>query len=72
MSPAFDGSIHEIFSALSYGATLVLPAKDDPFGHLGSVESAILTPSMARVLDPERYERLSNVSSIISYCGFVM
>ena len=62
MSPAFDGSIHEIFSALSYGATLVLPQKDDPFGHLASVDSAILTPSIARVLQPELYARLCNVS----------
>ena len=62
MSPAFDGSIHEIFSALCYGATLVLPTKDDPFGHLDSADSAILTPSIARVLDPESYQRLSNVS----------
>lgn len=63
MSPAFDGSIHEIFSALSYGATLVLPLQDDLFGHLVSVDSALLTPSIARVIDPERYHRLSNVSS---------
>ena len=62
MSPAFDGSIHEIFSALSYGATLVLPQKDDPFGHLASVDSAILTPSIARVLQPDMYARLCNVS----------
>ena len=72
MSPAFDGSIHEIFSALSYGATLILPPQDDVFGHLGSVDSAILTPSMARVLDPEKYGRLSNVSSIISRCRFII
>ncbi|CAD6564771.1 MAG: hypothetical protein ASARMPREDX12_004428 [Alectoria sarmentosa] len=61
LSPAFDGSIHEIFSALSYGATLVLPMPDDPFGHLTSVDSVLLTPSIARVLDPEKYQRLSNV-----------
>ena len=62
MSPAFDGSIHEIFSALSYGATLVLPQKDNLFGHWASVESAILAPSIARVLHPELYARLCNVS----------
>ena len=62
MSPAFDGSIHEIFSALSYGATLVLPLQDDPFGHLISANSALLTPSIARAIDPEDYTRLSNVS----------
>ena len=61
MSPAFDGSIHEIFSALCYGATLVLPTQDDPFGHLMSVDSAILTPSIAHVLDASDYPRLLNV-----------
>ena len=63
MSPAFDGSIHEIFSALSYGAALVLQVDGDPFGHLGLVDSAILTPSMARVLNPQDYQRLRNVSN---------
>ncbi|KAE8152948.1 hypothetical protein BDV25DRAFT_169719 [Aspergillus avenaceus] len=61
MSVAFDGSIHEIFSALSYGATLVLQAGDEPFAHLSDVDSAILTPSMARVLNPADFERLSTV-----------
>lgn len=67
MSPAFDGSIHEIFSSLSYGATLVLQSDGDPFGHLSLVDSAILTPSMAQVLDPRDYERLSNVSKETTY-----
>jgi hypothetical protein len=58
MSVAFDGSIHELFSALTHGATLVLPSGSDPFGHLRSVDAAILTPSLARVLDPEEFERL--------------
>ncbi|KAK2741485.1 NRPS [Myotisia sp. PD_48] len=61
MSPAFDGSIHEIFSALSYGATLVLGHPSDPLGHLHLVDSAILTPSIARTLKPEDYPRLSNL-----------
>ncbi|KAF3483164.1 nonribosomal peptide synthetase [Arthroderma uncinatum] len=61
MSVAFDGSIHEIFSALSYGATLVLQSGGDPFAHLSEVDSAILTPSMARVLDPKDYDQLSSV-----------
>ena len=63
MSVAFDGSIHEIFSALSYGATLVLQSGDDPFAHLSDVDSAILTPSMARVINPSDFERLSTVST---------
>ena len=62
MSPAFDGSIHEIFSALSYGATLVLNDSADPFAHLGSVDSAMLTPSVARMLEPADFPLLSTVS----------
>ncbi|KXX83232.1 Nonribosomal peptide synthetase 10 [Madurella mycetomatis] len=58
MSVAFDGSIHELFSALTYGATLVLPFGSDPFGHLHTVDSVILTPSLARVLHPGEFERL--------------
>ena len=62
MSPAFDGSIHEIFSALCYGATLVLPTSKDPFEHLKRATSAILTPSIAKILEPEDYPQLENVS----------
>ncbi|KAI0456058.1 nonribosomal peptide synthase GliP-like protein [Xylaria acuta] len=58
MSVAFDGSIHEIFSALTYGATLVLPSGPDPFAHLKIVDSAILTPSLARVLNPLDFAKL--------------
>lgn len=61
MSPAFDGSIHEIFSALSYGATLVLPRSADPFAHLAEADACILTPSVAKVLDPERFPSLQTV-----------
>jgi amino acid adenylation domain-containing protein len=59
MSPAFDGSIHEIFSALTYGSTLVLRNSNDPFGHLSTVDTTILTPSIARVLQPKDYPSLS-------------
>ncbi|KAK0617477.1 hypothetical protein B0T14DRAFT_590199 [Immersiella caudata] len=52
MSVAFDGSIHEIFSALTHGATLVLPAGADSLAPLAAAHSAILTPSVARALDP--------------------
>ena len=62
MSPSFDGSIHEVFSALSYGATLVLTDPARPFEHLGSVNAAILTPSLAKVLSPSDYPNLQNVS----------
>ncbi|KAJ5190091.1 hypothetical protein N7491_007866 [Penicillium cf. griseofulvum] len=61
MSPAFDGSIHEIFSSLSYGATLILPHSSDPFAHLNDVDSCILTPSVAKVLDPDRFSNLQAV-----------
>ncbi|TVY93795.1 Nonribosomal peptide synthetase, partial [Lachnellula willkommii] len=61
MSPAFDGSIHEIFSALSYGATLVLGSASNPFGHLKLVDSAILTPSLAAMLNPSDYPLLETV-----------
>ena len=62
MSPAFDGSIHEIFSALSYGATLVLAHDEqDKLAHLAKVDSAILTPSVAGALDPANFPRLRNV-----------
>jgi gliotoxin/aspirochlorine biosynthesis peptide synthetase len=64
MSPAFDGSIHEIFSALSYGATLVLSDSMDPFSHLRLVDSAVLTPSIAKMLVPDDYPKLSTVSYI--------
>lgn len=62
MAPAFDGSIHEIFSALSYGATLVLPDSIDPVSHLRLVDSALLTPSLAQKLTPSDYPKLKTVS----------
>lgn len=63
MSPAFDGSIHEIFSALCHGATLVLPPPGDTnvTDALSLAHSAILTPSLAEVLDPADYPILKYV-----------
>ena len=61
LAPGFDACIHEIFSALSYGATLVLWSDGDPFSHLVSVDAAILTPSLAQALDPNHYPRLKSV-----------
>lgn len=63
MSPAFDGSIHEIFSALTYGATLVLSDEStgDPFAHLKKVDAALLTPSIASMLNPTDYVGLRTV-----------
>ncbi|OCL06618.1 BcNRPS1, nonribosomal peptide synthetase [Glonium stellatum] len=61
MSPAFDGSIHEIFSALSYGSTLVLRGSPDPFSHLADADTAVLTPSIAKVLNPADFPFLSSI-----------
>ncbi|KAI2921083.1 hypothetical protein CBS147352_3817 [Aspergillus niger] len=61
MSPAFDGSIHEIFSALCYGATLVLADGADTFAHLKKSNAAILTPSVAKILLPEQFPELRTV-----------
>lgn len=60
MSPAFDGSIHEIFSTFSYGATLLLRASQG-FSHLGEADAAILTPSFARALDVQSFPNLKTV-----------
>lgn len=60
LSPAFDGSILEIFSALSYGATLVLKEKN-PLEHLTKVNATMLTPSMAQGLDPSDFPHLEVV-----------
>ena len=66
MSPVFDGSIHEIFSALSYGATLVLANPTKPsFVHLTRVHSAILTPSLAQSLETSDYPLLQNVFNLV-------
>ncbi|THC93004.1 hypothetical protein EYZ11_007513 [Aspergillus tanneri] len=61
MSPAFDGSIHEIFSALCYGATLILADGVDTFAHLKKSNAAILTPSVAKILSPEQFPELRTV-----------
>ncbi|KAF2198590.1 acetyl-CoA synthetase-like protein [Delitschia confertaspora ATCC 74209] len=61
LSPAFDGSILEIFSALSYGATLVLTDGVDPFSQLRRATTAMLTPSVARVLEPSDFHNLKAV-----------
>ncbi|RHZ58270.1 hypothetical protein CDV55_104248 [Aspergillus turcosus] len=61
MSLSFDGSIHELFSALSYGATLVLPHPNEPCAHLREVDTCILTPSLAAIMDPKDYPNLVTV-----------
>ncbi|TPX19017.1 uncharacterized protein E0L32_011261 [Thyridium curvatum] len=58
MSVAFDGSMHEIFSAITHGATLVLAAGADSLEPLSKADSAILTPSLARALDPTEFPNL--------------
>lgn len=70
MSPVFDGSIHEIFAALTYGATLRLASpnnQDHPFAHFRDCDSAILTPSIASVLDADHYPRLRSVCMLCRY-----
>lgn len=64
MSPAFDGSLHEIFSTLSYGGTLVIGDAADPFAPLNTADSAVLTPSIAKVLDPRDFPLLHTVRHI--------
>ncbi|KAI1778794.1 acetyl-CoA synthetase-like protein [Hypoxylon cercidicola] len=61
MSPGFDGSIHEIFSALSYGSTLVLKDISSPFDHLKRCDAAILTPSVAKALEVDEFPNLKTV-----------
>ncbi|KAI0402334.1 acetyl-CoA synthetase-like protein [Xylaria palmicola] len=61
MSCGFDGSIHEIFSALSYGATLVLRNSLKPFEHLKECDAAILTPSLANALNVTDFPNLKAV-----------
>ncbi|TLD25407.1 hypothetical protein PspLS_06301 [Pyricularia sp. CBS 133598] len=59
----FDVSVAEIFTALLHGSTLCIPSEDDRVGDLqGFMERArptwiALTPTVARVLDPEAAAR---------------
>ncbi len=62
MSAAFDGSIHEIFSCLCYGATLVLRNDQGLLDHLKLADSAILTPSIASHLEPTDFPSLKTAS----------
>lgn len=66
LSVGFDGCIHEVFSALCYGATLVLPSGCDRFAHLSQVDSAILTPSFAEGFDPAEFPQLKYVRVLSS------
>ncbi|KAH9864492.1 hypothetical protein J1614_010426 [Plenodomus biglobosus] len=62
LSPGFDGCVHEVFASLCYGATLVLRKEpDDPFSHLGHVDVAMMTPSVAAGLDPANFPNLKFV-----------
>jgi len=66
MSPVFDGSILEIFSALCYGATICLAEENaaSPFDHVKLCSSAIFTPSLAKVLDPHDFPELKYVRKV--------
>lgn len=61
MSLGFDGSIHEIFSALSYGSTLVLKDHSKPFSHLRTCDAAILTSTVSQALNSTDYPNLRAV-----------
>ncbi len=70
-SPAFDGSIAEMFSALAHGACLVIGTPDDYLApdaleELISREQVTVsqfTPSMLRVLRPDGVESLETIVS---------
>ncbi|CAI6331120.1 unnamed protein product [Periconia digitata] len=61
MSPAFDGSIHEIFSCFSYGGTLLLSETSDVLDNLNYADVAIITPSVAKLLNPNDYPNLQAI-----------
>ncbi|KJK94803.1 hypothetical protein H633G_01313 [Metarhizium anisopliae BRIP 53284] len=61
MSPAFDGSIHEIFSSLSYGGTILLSETADVLSNLQKADVAMITPSVAKLLNPRDYENLEAI-----------
>lgn len=63
LAPGFDCGIHEIYSALCYGGTLVLRKDDmDPYAHLDSVDTALILPSVLAELDPADYPNIKLVS----------
>ena len=70
MSPAFDGSMHEIFSCLSYGGTLILNDPQHPFENLGRADVAMMTPSVAKLLDPLDHSNLESVSVFTMVTNF--
>ncbi|PVI02684.1 putative nonribosomal peptide synthase GliP-like protein [Periconia macrospinosa] len=61
MSPAFDGSIHEIFSTLSYSGTLLLPEASDVLANIQKADVALITPSVAKLLNPTDYPNLEAI-----------
>ncbi|RFU77899.1 amp-dependent synthetase ligase [Trichoderma arundinaceum] len=61
MSPAFDGSIHEIFSCMSYGGTLLLSRSANPLETLRQADVAMITPSIAKMLNPHDYRNLEAI-----------
>lgn len=62
MSPAFDVCNLEIFSVLLHGATLVLRDPKDPYHHLSRVNTAMMTPAVLSVLDPDDFPNIDIVS----------
>ncbi|KAI0130233.1 nonribosomal peptide synthase GliP2 [Xylariales sp. AK1849] len=62
MAYGFDFCTHEVFSALLYGATLVLKNEENPFAHLSHVDATGITPSILATLDPEKYPDLKFIT----------
>jgi gliotoxin/aspirochlorine biosynthesis peptide synthetase len=62
MSTAFDCCNVEIFSALLHGATLVLRDSSDPYAHLQKANTAVITPSVLSVLNPDDFPHLEIVN----------
>ncbi|KAK2858517.1 NRPS [Arthroderma sp. PD_2] len=61
MSPAFDGSMHEIFSCLSYGGTLLLSHTADVLSNIQQAEVAMITPSIGKMLNPCDHKNLEAI-----------
>ncbi|KAF9891445.1 hypothetical protein FE257_003911 [Aspergillus nanangensis] len=59
LAPGFGGCIHEVFSTLCYGGTLVLRKDDsDMLSHLNDVDSALITPSVAAEMDSSQFPNI--------------
>lgn len=61
--------MHEVFSSLCYGSTLVLRKDDDdPYSHLSDVDVIAMNATVAGSLDPSEYPNLRYVRAL-HVCG---